>query len=96
MAKLDLKKEYKELFNPSKKDVSVVDVPAFNYLMVHGEGKPDGDAATEAISALYPVAYTIKFMKKGEDKDFGVPPLEGLWWADDMDAFIQDKKDDWK
>ena len=28
--------------------------------------------------------------------DYGVLPLEGLWWADDMSSFIKDKKDDWK
>jgi hypothetical protein len=34
------------------------------------------------------VAYKLKFTSKREmEKDYVVPPLEGLWWADDMEAF---------
>lgn len=36
--KIDLKKEYKTLYQPSKKQVEQVDVPAFNYLMIDGAG----------------------------------------------------------
>lgn len=34
---------------------------------------------------------------KAETGDtYTVMPLEGLWWADDMDAFSQDRKGEWK
>jgi hypothetical protein len=33
--------------------------------------------------------------KKNMDKDYVVPPLEGLWWAEDMTAFTSANKDDW-
>jgi hypothetical protein len=36
-------------------------------------------------------------VKKGAmDIDYGVLPLEGLWWADDMSAFSTGNKDAWK
>ena len=40
MDKVDLKKELKHLYNPSAKEISVVDVPAMNFLIVDGEGAP--------------------------------------------------------
>ena len=59
------------------------------YLMVDGHGDPNTSPAyTEAVEALYPVAYALKFASKRElGRDYVVPPLEGLWWADDMDSF---------
>ena len=50
----------------------------------------------EAIEALYPVAYKLKFASKKElGKDYVVPPLEGLWWAEDMDTFPTRDKSAW-
>ncbi len=86
MKKLDLKKELKQLYQPSAKDVAVVDVPAMNLLMIDGAGDPNHSKAyAEGIEALFAVSYTIKFMvKRGPlAVDYGVMPLEGLWWADD-------------
>ncbi|MDD4874409.1 MAG: GyrI-like domain-containing protein [Dehalococcoidales bacterium] len=96
MIKLDFKKEYKQLYSPSHTTVSVVDVPVFNYIMVNGQGAPDGDDAQQAIQALFPVAYTIKFMMKKKELDYTVMPFEGLWWADDMGDFVRGIKNRWK
>ncbi len=67
----------------------LVDVPDMQYLMVDGHGDPNTSPAfSEALEALYPVAYKLKFASKRElGRDYVVPPLEGLWWADRMDAF---------
>ncbi len=67
----------------------IVDVPDSRYLMVDGHGDPNTSSAfTEAVGALYPVAYPLKFASKRElGRDYVVPPLEGLWWATDMDSF---------
>jgi hypothetical protein len=67
----------------------LVDVPDMQYLMADGHGDPNAAPAfTEAIEALYPVAYKLKFASKRDlGRDYVVPPLEGLWWAEDMDAF---------
>lgn len=96
MSKTDYKKEYKHLYAPSAKEVTVVDVPGMNYIMIDGLGAPDGQAAMEAFETLFPVAYAMKFMAKGRGNDYGVMPLEGLWWADDMNDFINNRRDRWK
>jgi hypothetical protein len=98
MTKLDWKKELKHLYQPSTKEVMQVDVPAMNYLMIDGKGDPNtAKEYADAIEALFSVAYTLKFMvKKGSlDIDYGVMPLEGLWWADDMSKFTTGDKGNW-
>lgn len=96
--KTDFKKELKEFYNPTGKEITQAIVPAMNFLMVDGKGDPNTSKEfSDAIEALYPVAYTIKFdCKKNLDKDFGVMPLEGLWWADDMSDFTNGNRDNWK
>ena len=99
MEKIDYKKQLKHLYKPSVTKVEIVEVPKMNFLMVDGEGDPNkAKSFSDAIEALYPVSYTLKFMvKKGEmGIDYGVMPLEGLWWADDMSAFTSGNKDAWK
>ena len=98
MKKIDYKKELKHLYRPSVKTVETVDVPKMNFFMVDGDGGPHHPTFQNAIEVLFPLSYTLKFMiKKSEiGIDYGVLPLEGLWWADDMSSFIKDKKDDWK
>jgi len=97
--KIDYKKELKHLYRPSAKEVVVVEAPAMNFLMIDGAGDPNATPAfQEATEALFAVSYRLKFMiKKGEQQvDYGVMPLEGLWWADDMTQFSVDEKGDWK
>ncbi|MGX4708761.1 GyrI-like domain-containing protein [Rhodococcus sp. DMF-1] len=67
----------------------LVDVPTMQYLMIDGHGDPNTSPDFDrAVRALYPVAYKLKFASKRDlDQDYVVPPLEGLWWADDMDSF---------
>jgi hypothetical protein len=99
MEKVDYKKELKQLYKPSAKKVEVVEVPQLNYLMIDGEGNPNtSQSFQDAIDVLYPLSYTLKFMvKRGEiGIDYGVLPLEGLWWVDDMSLFSVENKDDWK
>jgi hypothetical protein len=97
MDKMDLKKELKNLYNPSSKEISTVDVPAMNFLLVDGEGAPTSPQYSAAIEALFSVSYTLKFMvKKGKGIDYAVMSLEGLWWVDDMTMLSADRKDEWK
>jgi hypothetical protein len=99
MEKIDYKKQLKHLYGPSAKKVEIVEVPQMNFLMVDGEGDPNTSKSfSGAIEALYPVSYTLKFMiRKGETGvDYGVLPLEALWWSDDMSAFTTGNKDAWK
>jgi len=97
--KIDLRKELKHLYNPSSKQIAVVDVPDMNFLMIDGQGDPNTSVAyRDAVESLFAVSYTLKFMvKKGEQAvDYAVMPLEGLWWVEDMTQFSMHDKDAWK
>lgn len=101
MSKIDYKKELKELYRPPAKKVVEVNVPQMNFLMIDGTGLPDEQSPTtefgQAIEALFSVSYKLKFMiRNGQGMDYGVLPLEGLWWADDMSDFIKGNKSKWK
>jgi hypothetical protein len=98
MKKIDLKKDLKHLYQPGAKDVVQVEVPAMNFLMIDGQGDPNTSPSYQAaVEALFSVAYAIKFkVKKTLAIDYGVLPLEGLWWADDMVAFSVEDKSEWK
>jgi len=66
----------------------LIDVPVQQYLAIDGQGDPNASAFAQAIETLYPVAYAMKFASKQQlGRDYVVPPLEGLWWAEDMDTF---------
>ncbi|MFQ5585797.1 MAG: GyrI-like domain-containing protein [Thermodesulfobacteriota bacterium] len=99
MEKIDYKKKLRHLYRPSARKVKIVEAPPMNFLMVDGEGDPNrSQSFSDAIEALFPLAYTLKFMVKKGDMgiDYGVLPLEALWWADDMSAFSTGNKDAWK
>lgn len=86
--KLDFKRTLAGYRAPRER-FEIVDLPDQQYLMVDGHGDPNTSPAyADALAALYPVAYKLKFASKRElGRDYVVPPLEGLWWAEDMDAF---------
>ena len=100
MSKIDFKKTMKTLFAPSAKAFAVIDVPPLQFLMVDGKGAPDSEAETEyaqALAALYPMAFKLKFLSKSKHgRDYVVPPLQALWWADDMGVFVSGDKDAWQ
>lgn len=93
--KLDLKKELKDLYKVSSKKVVKVKVPKLKIVAVEGKGSPASSDFKKAIETLYPVAYKIKFHYKKEGKDYSVMPLEGLWWAENMNDFVAGNKDNW-
>jgi hypothetical protein len=97
MAKVDFKRELRHLYQP-KKVFTIVDVPPMQFLMVDGHGDPNvAQAYKDAVEALYAVAYKVKFASKRElGRDYVVPPLEGLWWAEDMETFtVRRDKSTW-
>lgn len=95
MDKVDFKKTFKHLYSPKNKDWEFVDVPEMNFLMIDGGGNPNtSEAYKDAVEALFSTSYTVKFMSKRElGKDYVVPPLEGLWYADDPTIFVKKNKD---
>lgn len=98
MEKIDLKKQFKTLYNtgPRAKEPHVVDVPSLQYVMVDGHGYPGGsELYAKAMGALYGVAYAVKFVAKERGNDYGVMPLEGLWWTDPPDSFRDADREAW-
>jgi hypothetical protein len=94
MEKIDLKKKLKALYNPTTRNVTLIDIPKMNFIMIDGQGAPESAQFTQAMLALYPIAYTIKFdKKKTGGPDFTVMALEGLWWAEDMKVFMPETSD---
>lgn len=85
---IDLKKTL-DAYQAKRGEFRIVEVPLMQYLMVDGAGDPNTAVAfTDAVTALYPVAYALKFAARKElGIDTVVMPLEGLWHAADMDAF---------
>ena len=89
MEKIDYKKEYKDLYQPQTKP-SVIEVPEMRFITVRGSGNPNTSASyQEALEILYGLSFTIKMSKMNGTQPEGyfeyvVPPLEGLWYVDDM------------
>lgn len=100
MERIDLKKKHKAFYGTtSRQGMVFVDVPEVSFLMIDGEGDPNTSRAfSDSVQALFTLSYTLKFMiKKGPLAiDYGVMPLEALWWADDMSAFAAGDKSNWK
>lgn len=98
MDKIDFRTSLKALYAPKTGQFTEIIVPPMHYLMIDGIGDPAVSKDYQsAVEALYSVAYPLKFMSKKEPgKDYAVPPLEGLWWADDMHDFVNSRRDRWR
>jgi hypothetical protein len=95
--KVDLKKTLKNLYNPPKGDFHIVDVPEMNFLMVDGKGDPNtSEDYQQAVEALYTISYGIKFSFKLQGLDHVVPPLDGLWWMENMHEYTLANKNIWE
>lgn len=97
VTKLDLRVTYKQCYTAGR-EPGLVDVPEFSFLAVDGHGDPNTSAEyIEAVEALFAVSYALKFaLKRGPRLlDYGVMPLEGLWWVPDMSRFSVAHKSDW-
>lgn len=88
MTKVDLTKSM-DSYRARPGEFRVLDVPPLQYLMIDGHGDPNtAPEYAAALATLYPVAYRLKFASKTDlSRDYVVPPLEALWWAEDMAAF---------
>lgn len=88
MDKIDYKKDYKDLYQPSVKP-SIIDIPEMLFITVEGSGNPNTSASyQEALEILYGLSFTIKMSKMNGTQPEGyfeyvVPPLEGLWYVDE-------------
>jgi hypothetical protein len=97
IAKVDFKKLLKQLYNPPKGGFHIVDVPPSNFLMIDGRGDPNTSMDfQQAMDALYSLSYGLKFTLKSHGYDHIVPPLEGLWWIENMEEFNFSNKNRWE
>ncbi len=95
MTKFDIKAAHKDLYCPKPK-FEIVKVPEFRFLSIDGKGDPNvSHDYANGVSALFSVSYALKFASKKAGKDYSVGPLEGLWWADDMNDFVTRDKSNW-
>jgi hypothetical protein len=100
MKTVDLRKQYKDLYQPSAKQPGLIQVPRLQFAMIDGvieKGSEPGKSPSfaEATQALYSISYTLKFMlkkRKTNAIDYPVMALEGLWWVEDgmFDITIKD------
>jgi len=100
MKVLDLRKQYKDLYQPSARKPVLVKVPRLQFAMIDGaieKGSEPGKSPSfaEATQAMYGIAYTLKFTlkkRKTNAMDYPVMALEGLWWVEDgmFDITIKD------
>lgn len=99
MTTIDLKKKNRDWYSP-KASPSMVDLPPLPYLMIDGSGEPDPVTNPEyrdAVESLFPIAYGVrKAIKDCSGDAYVVMPLEGLWWADDMEVFITGDRHAWQ
>lgn len=94
--KLDLKRELREYYGATRTP-ALIDVPELTFLMVDGHGDPNVSVEyRDAVSALFAVSYAARFaLKHAGVLDYGVMPLEGLWWVPDMSEFTTEDKSAW-
>ncbi|WP_026065989.1 GyrI-like domain-containing protein [Actinoalloteichus spitiensis] len=90
--KIDFKRSL-DAYQAKQDQFRIIDVPDLRYLMVDGHGDPNTSPAfSEAVEALYPIAYKLKMASKRDlGQDYVVMPLEGLWWAEDLDSFTSSR-----
>jgi len=83
MAKIEYKKDYKDLYLPKTTPV-VVTVPSINFIMINGYGDPNEEKFALATGSLYSFSYAVRMLYKSNNVptayyDYTVFPLEGEW-----------------
>ena len=103
MKTLDLKKQFRYLYQPSAKKIEIVQVPQLQFAMIDGAiekgyGPGNSPGFQQAVEALYGLSYTLKFTlkkRKIDPIDYSVMALEGLLWLTVGDVFDINIKDNW-
>ncbi|MBD1567453.1 GyrI-like domain-containing protein [Vibrio sp. S12_S33] len=82
--KHEWRKHEKSVYLPKNKP-EIIEVPAFRFITIQGEGNPNSETFTKCVEALYSLAYGLKMQLKKTTclpdnyVDFTVYPLEGVW-----------------
>ena len=97
MARELSRKEIEELYLPPADDFVRVNVPELRFFMLDGQGAEDRAPLEDATQWLFTAIHPIRMeAKKRMGRNFIEPPLEGLWWADDMADFAAGRKAEMK
>ncbi|MCG8467717.1 MAG: GyrI-like domain-containing protein [Gemmatimonadetes bacterium] len=87
--------ELEALYLPPAGELVVVDVPDMPFLMIDGDGSPDADPFQRALRWLFRVVHPIRREARARmGGHFVEPPLQGLWWAEDVADLVAGKKDE--
>ena len=82
--KHEWRKKEKNFYLPKTKP-EIVNIPAFKFITISGEGNPNSSHFADCVSVLYPISYAIKMNPKKMEhppkgyNDYTVYPLEGIW-----------------
>lgn len=81
--KVDYKRNFKNLYLPKQRPV-IVNIPTINFIMIEGQGDPNGEAFAQVTAAIYSLSYAVKMSYKSNSVPEGyynytVFPLEGVW-----------------
>ena len=91
--KVDVKKEYHELFDATVKGIDTVYVPEFWYIMIDGVGNPREQDFKLKSKAMNVMAKAIRsYYKTHEDLTYLISPLEGMWDTYDNSKFDVTRK----
>ena len=84
------------LYAPPASDFSIVDVPKLPFAILDGEGPPEQASIAAAVKALYTAIYAIRReARERMGKSFVEPPVEMVYWADDMDDLAAGNREKW-
>ena len=92
--KLDLTKEYKSYYT-AKTTPEVVEFGEAQFLTIEGKGEPGGEEFTAKLGALYSLAYGVRALMKKAGRDFTVAKLEGLWWVESDEFYLDVPREEW-
>jgi hypothetical protein len=98
MQNYDIKRHRPTLYGAKRGQFDIIDVPPMKFLMADGHGSPNTSPEyPEVVTALYTVSYAIRAVAKDELKrTHTVGPLEGLWDAENLQAFHTRDEDAWE
>ena len=81
--KYEWRKTDKNLYLPPQTP-TVIEIPKFQFIMIDGEGDPNGETFSQKIEVLFSLSYGVKMAPKKNIEiegyfDYTVFPLEGVW-----------------
>jgi hypothetical protein len=84
------------LYAPPAGEFSIVEVPKLPFAILEGEGPPEQAPIEAAVKALYTAIYAIRReARERMGKTFVEPPVEVVYWADDMRDLAAGNREKW-